>query len=170
MEEAGGPDRAECAWQVAHTRPRCEKQVAAYCASRSVEHYLPLRRETKIYQRRKVTVHKPLFPGYVFARLGRDQRVTLLRTGQVVRLLAVPDEERLVFELEQVRRALEADPGLVACQAVRQGARVRITTGPFQGLEGVVEAIRGGARVVLNVEFIGQGVPVEVGLDMLEKV
>lgn len=170
MLEDGGTGPVGPAWQVAHTRPRCEKQVAAFCVARAVEHYLPLRREIKIYQRRKVTVYKPLFPGYVFARLDREQRVVLLRVGHVVRVMPVSDEARLVFELDQVRRALEVDPDLVSCQAVRQGTWVRITTGPFQGLEGVVERIRGGMRVVLNVEFICRGVPVEVGLDMVEKV
>lgn len=160
---------SDATWLIAHTRPRCEKQVAAFCAARLMEHYLPLRREIKIYQRRKVTVHKPLFAGYVFARMDHEQRLLLLRGGHIARLLPVPDQEQLVFELRQVRRALDADPFLVACRVIKQGARVRITTGPFQGLEGIVEEIKGGVRVVLNVEFINRGVPVEVELGMLEK-
>lgn len=168
--EAGNASDGALIWQVAYTRPRCEKLVAGYCLARRMEHYLPLRLEIKVYQRRKARVLKPLFPGYVFARLNSRLRLALLQSGQVVRLLPVPDEERFVFELSQVRAALDANPALMACRAISKGQRARITAGPFQGLEGVVEAVRNEVRVVLNVDFIGQGVPVEVAFDMLEHV
>ena len=58
----------ETVWHVLHVKPRTEKKVAEFCELRRVLPYLPLREETKIYQRRKVTVQKPAFPGYVFAR------------------------------------------------------------------------------------------------------
>lgn len=168
--EAGSIADGALLWQVVCTRPRCEKLLAEYCMARSMEHYLPLRLETKVYQRRRVNVLKPLFPGYLFARLDRRLRLTLLQSGQVVRFLGVPDESRFIFELSQVRAALDADPALKACGAITKGERVRIIAGPFQGLEGVVDVIRNNARVVLNVDFIGQGVPVEIALDMLKNV
>jgi transcription antitermination factor NusG len=155
-------------WHVLHVRPRCEKKLAEYCQVLAVEHYLPLRSETKVYQRRKVTVEKPVFPGYVFAAFDRVQRVNVLRTNQVVRIMEPESEERFLHELAQVRQALTADPTLASCLALREGQRVRITGGAFMGIEGWVHSLKTPAKVVLNVDIIGQGVAVEVGREFLE--
>lgn len=151
-----------------HLRPRTEKKTAESCAGHGIAHYLPLRSETKIYQRRKVTVHKPVFPGYLFVDFDRETRVTLLRTNYVVRILTPPDEAELLRELDQIRKALDVDPTLGACAALERGRRVRITGGPFMGVEGVVDAVRGVSRVMLNVDLIGRAVAVEVAREFLE--
>jgi len=157
-------------WHVLHVRPRCEKKVAESARLLRVDHYLPLRRETKIYQRRKVTVDKPVFPGYVFAAFDQEGRVAVLKTNQVIRILEVRDQELLLRQLAQVRQALAVDPTLSACAALKCGRVVRIRSGPFMGLEGVVASLKGPAKVVLNVEMIGQAVAVEVDRDYLDVV
>ena len=78
-------------WHVLHLKPRCEKKMAGYCVKLELAYYLPLRRETKVYQRRKVTVEKPVFPGYFFAAFDRAGRLSLLRSNYIVRLMEVPD-------------------------------------------------------------------------------
>ena len=159
---------AEPKWHVLHVRPRCEKKMADYCRTHGLEHYLPLREETKVYQRRRVTVQKPLFSGYVFAVFGSDDRALVLKSNAVVRILDVTDQRQFVDEVAQIRAALLVDPTLGACEAFKQGSRVRIGGGPFQGLEGVVQTVKGKTRVLLNVEMIGQAVPVEVSMELLE--
>jgi transcription antitermination factor NusG len=47
---------------------------------------------------------------------------------------------------------------------------VTIRSGPFQGLEGVVQLVRGKAKVVLNVEMIGRALAVEVAVELLDPV
>ncbi len=151
-------------------RPKCEKKMAGHCAAHSIDHYLPLRRETKVYQRRKVIVDKPVFPGYVFADVPKAQRLTVLKSSNLVRIIDVLAQERFVREIEQVRQALQVDATLGATAAIQSGKPVRITAGPFQGLEGVVVTARGVTRVVLNINMIGQGVRVDVDADMLELI
>jgi transcriptional antiterminator RfaH len=158
----------DAVWHVLHVRPRCEKKMAAYCQQHTLEHYLPLREETKIYQRRKVTVAKPLFTGYVFTVFAPRDRTLVLKSNIIVRILPVSDQERLIRELAQVRQALTVDPTLGAVVSLTRGRRVRVTGGPFQGMEGLVEVLRGHTRVVLNVEMIGQGVAVEADAHLLE--
>jgi len=99
---------------------------------------------------------KTAVPGYVFASFGADRRLLVVKSRQVVRLLAVKDQVRFVEEIGQIRRALDMDPGLGACAAVKRGTRVRILRGPFQGLEGVVSTLKGQTRIVLNVDIIGR--------------
>ena len=142
--------------------------MAEYAQLLGLSHYLPLRSETKIYQRRKVTVDKPVFPGYFFASFDREGRLGLLKTNNIVRILQPPHERQLLHELAQVRRALDVDPTLGACSALKRGTRVRILGGPFMGIEGVVSSLKANAKVRLNVEMIGQAVAVEVDREYLE--
>ena len=155
-------------WHVLYLRPRCEKKTAEFCRQRILSFYLPLRRETKIYQRRKVTVEKPLFPGYFFAGCDDDGRLALLKTNNVVRILKPTSRRQLLHELAQIRKALAADPTLGTCAALKTGHRVRILTGPFMGIEGFVSSLKGKTKVCLNVDMIGQAVAVEVERQFLE--
>ncbi len=129
---------------------------------------LPLREETKIYQRRRVTVQKPVFPGYVFVCFTSDERLTLLKSQAIVRIIDVQNQTRLISELGQIRDALTVDPTLDACAAFQAGRRVLIRSGPFQGLEGIVQVVKGKTKVILNVEMIGRALAVEVGMELLE--
>ncbi len=157
-------------WYVLHVRPRTEKKLAEYCRIHGLEHYLPLRAETKIYQRRRVTVEKPIFPGYFFVSFDFEQRALVLKTNYIVNILAPPDEAVLVHELAQIRMALTVDPTLGAAAAIQRGRRVRITGGPFMGVEGVVDVLGGTNKVRLNVDMIGQAVAVEIERGFLELV
>ncbi|MEI7879557.1 MAG: transcription termination/antitermination NusG family protein [bacterium] len=157
-------------WHVLYVKPRCEKKMAGYCDAHGVEWDLPVREETKIYQRRKVTVHKPVFPGYVFLRFSPEQKLTVLKSNLVVRILPIDNQERFYNELQQIRQALVIDPTLDASAAFQAGRRVLIKSGPFQGVEGIVQLVKGKTKVVLNVDIIGRAIAVEVGLELLEPV
>lgn len=74
-------------WKVLYVKPRCEKKVAEYCNLYRIPYFLPLCEKRRIVQRRKVLVTLPLFPGYVFAEFPSAQRLTLLQTNQLVRIL-----------------------------------------------------------------------------------
>lgn len=155
-------------WQVLYLRPRREKKTAEYCELLSLPHFLPLREETKIYQRRKVTVHKTLFPGYIFVAMDEIERVNLLQTNNVVKTMHPQSQRKLLHELAQIRKALTVDPTLGAAAAIQKGRMVRVKSGPFTGVEGMVEALKGKTSVLLNVDLIGQGVRLDVEREYLE--
>lgn len=155
-------------WHVLYVKPRCEKKVSGHCARHGVATYLPLRRETKIYQRRRVTVEKPVFQGYVFADFGPEQKADLMRSHAVMTVIDVEDQARFWRELEQVRLALDVDPTLGVERILKPGRRVKITSGPFMGLEGTVQLVRGTTRVMLAVEMIGQAIVLNAETALLE--
>ncbi len=157
-------------WLVLYLRPRTEKKVAAFAEGLTVDFRLPLRQETRIYQYRKVMFEKPVFPGYFFVCADARERQELLKTNHVVRVIVPPDEAQLLHELDQIGMALAADPTLGACQALRRGVRVRIRSGPFMGIEGLVSGGKGTGKVRLNVDMIGQAVAIEVDRDLLETI
>jgi len=155
-------------WKVLFVKPRTEKKITEYCALYDIPFYLPLRAKTRIAQRRKVTVMLPVFPGYVFARFDPSQRLSLIQTNLLVRILEPSSPRRMLRDLIMVRRALKADPELKPAKLLAQGRMVRITGGPFQGVEGRIARMAGTVNVVLNIDMIGQAVSVTAKTDQLE--
>ena len=155
-------------WHVLYLRPRWEKKMAEYCQILGLTFYLPLRKETKIYQRRKVTVDKPVFPSYFFVSFDREGRLGLLKTNGIAKILTPHRQRPLLHELAQIRKALAVDSTLGSCAALKRGRRVRILGGPFMGIEGVVWGLKATSKVRLNVDMIGQAVAVEVDKEYLE--
>jgi transcription antitermination factor NusG len=151
-------------------RPRSEKKVAEYCRLANLSYYLPLRSQTRVYQRRRVTFETPIFPGYLFASFERDGRLAILKSNHVVRIMETGSRRGLLHQLAQIRKALRVDPGLVSCSALKRGRRVRIRGGPFLGVEGVVSDVKGVTEVTLNVDMVGQAVTVRVDRTFVEIV
>jgi transcriptional antiterminator RfaH len=147
-----------------------EKKVAEHCVLLRLDHFLPLREETKVYQRRRVTVQKPVFPGYVFAAFDDSGRMALLKTNSIVRFLLPPSEAEFLHQIEQVRAALAVDPTLGAAAALQKGRMVRITGGSFHGVEGLVDSLTHRTTVWLTVDMIGQAVRVEVDRNLVELI
>ena len=155
-------------WKVLFVKPRTEKKVAEYCALYNIPCYLPLRENARVVQRRKVTTQLPVFPGYVFAKFPLSQRLPLLQTNLIVRILEPLQPRRLLRDLIMVRRALRADPALKPVKHLAKGQLVRIVGGPFQGVEGRVARLAGTLKVVLNIDMIGQAVAVTAETDQVE--
>ena len=155
-------------WKVLFVKPRTEKKVTEYCRLYGIPFYLPLRERQRIVQRRKIQVRVPIFPGYVFACFPDAQRLALLQTNLLVRILVPINARRLLRELIMVRRALRANPALKAGPPLTEGRMVRILSGTFMGIEGRVKRLAGTVRVVLNIELIGQAVTVTTDCEQIE--
>jgi transcription antitermination factor NusG len=159
------------AWWVLYTRSRREKQVARTCSRLGVRHYLPLHpgrlRRTGGGERLLV----PVFPGYVFVCPTPEGRGELLRTGAVVRSLAVSRPDVLLDELRGIRTVLEAGKRVVPATALARGRRVRVIDGPLRGVEGMVcdrRVRRGRVNLVLEVSLLGEGAMVTIEAGSVE--
>ena len=151
-------------WYAAYTCANHEKHVAAELGARDVEHFLPLYSSVRRWRDRRVSLDLPLFPGYVFVRLVLSDRMRVVQIPSVVRLVGfgglpteLPDTEMEIMRsgLSQSLRA-EPHPFLTV------GRRVRITAGPFAGLEGVLKKKRNSLRVVVSIGLIQRSVAVDV--------
>jgi len=151
-------------WYAAYTCANHEKQVATQLDVRAVEHFLPLYSSVRRWKDRRVTLDLPLFPGYVFIRLALRDRLRVLEVPGVVRLVAfsgqpaaLPDEEMEILRAGLGQR-LRAEPH----PFLTVGRRVRITGGPFTGLEGILKQKKSALRVVVSLELIQRSVAVDV--------
>jgi len=171
-DTAPGPDPLlpageGCAWVVVHSRPRAEKKITAFCDLQHFNSYLPLHEKTHTYGSRKRIYALPLFTGYVFCCVDARGRSLLKQNRHVANVLDVCDQAALLAQLNQVRQALAAGKIVEVLPYLEAGSRVRVTAGPLKGLEGVVMRVKGGMRIVLNVDMIMQAVVAEVDGDCL---
>ncbi len=159
---------SELPWYVAHTRPRCEKKLVEYCTREGFSTTLPLYRSVKKYRGKQVVFLKPLFPGYVFLKLEPHQRQKVYQSDYVANLLDVPDQAEFDRQLRDILFALEQQVEVRLAPAIGPGMRVRIKSGPLQGMEGWVEARKGMVEVLLRLDFIGQAAAVRLDATDLE--
>lgn len=152
-----GSATAATGWFALYTTARHEKSVAHSLCQREIEHFLPLyRAHRKWSDGSRVTVNLPLFPGYLFVRVQRADRVRVLEVPGALTMVAgtgglpaaLPDATIQKLRLGLASGKIEPHPLLLA------GQRVRIRAGLFAGLEGVVLWNKNSCRVVLTLEHI----------------
>lgn len=165
-----GGDAQATRWRVLHTRSRQEKAVASALEADGVEHFLPLVRRTRRYARSKRTVEAPLFPGYVFLRGTREDAFRVIASGRVANLIEASDQLRLDRELGHLRRALAVDGGLDPYPFLCAGRPVRVRSGPFKGVEGLVERYDPGSRLILQIHTLGRAASLEIDPALLDPI
>jgi transcription antitermination factor NusG len=122
------------------------------------------------YRGKTVVFQKPLFPGYVFLQL-RPPEISLVRQNEyVANLLEVFDQTTFARQLQEILRALESGLEVRLAPAIESGSRVRIRSGPLQGVEGLVEHRHGHTTVILRLDFINQAAAVRMSVEELEVV
>lgn len=151
-----------CAWVVLKAKPRSEKRVEHHCRTLGLPVYLPLRTNTHRYGGRVREFSSPLFPGYLFCVMTLDQRLAILESRHVARILQAVDQHGLVRQLNHIETALRNQDLIEVMPFLQEGRPVIVTSGPLKGVEGIVQRIKGRTRVVINIEMIQQSVAVEV--------
>jgi len=157
-------------WYAAYTCSNQERRVTEHLAQRSVEHFLPLYESVRRWKDRRKTLQQPLFPGYVFVRLALRDRLRILEVPNVVRLVgfgghpaALPENEIEALRLSAAAHLrAEPHPYLTA------GRRVRIRSGPLEGVEGILVRKKNAVRVVLSLDLIARAAAVEVDVADIE--
>src|SRR5215472_17658750 len=90
----------ECRWYALYTCPRHEKYVQKQLTVRALESYLPLSRSLRRWNDREAWIDLPLFPGYLFVRMGLNARVRALSVPGVVRIVSFRGQPASLTEEE----------------------------------------------------------------------
>jgi len=165
------PAEADVCWWCLHSKPRQEKATARELRRAGIDYYLPqVAKESHTPQGRKIRSVVPLFPGYLFMRGDRNDRLVALRAHRLVGILEVADQEAIARDLRQIYTMLSSGMTVSHEPIVPVGANVRIATGPLAGLVGKV--VRRGKRdqFVAVVRFLGRGAMVDLRDWQVERV
>ena len=151
-------------WYAIQTRSRHEKVVRDQLAAKGIAHLLPLWRKRSVWKDRIKVIEVQLFGGYLFGHFALRDRVTVLETVGVARLVGisgrpipVPDEQ-IAAVRTMVEQRLPYDPH----PYLAEGMRVRIKRGVLVGAEGILIAKKQKHRLVISVDLIQQAVAVDI--------
>jgi len=161
-------DLIEGLWWVVHTKPRQEKALARDLLRSSIPYFLPMYEARRRSRGRSWKAVLPLFPGYIFFCGDKDDRLRVLDTGRVAKLIPVRDQTGFVAELSSLRRVMDAGLGVDPYPELKTKNRCRVRSGPLQGLEGQVVRRKGKARFIVTISILGQGASVEIDGNELE--
>jgi transcription antitermination factor NusG len=166
------PEYLQERWYAAQTCANHEKRVQEQLRLRTVDAYLPVYASVRRWKDRRVSLELPLFPGYVFVRLALRDRLQVLQTPSVVRIVgfggspaALPDHE-----IETLRQGLAKELRIEPHPYLKVGQRVRVKTGPLQGVEGILVRKKNVSRLVISLDLILRSVAAEIDAAELEPV
>jgi transcription antitermination factor NusG len=169
MPETAQPSK----WFALYTTSRHEKRVAEHLTHRQIECFLPLYRAHRRWSDgSRVTLDLPLFPGYLFVHILRNDRSSVLSVPGALAVVGgtggepAPLPDTTIEALRTGLRLRRAQPHPL----VTVGRRVRIRAGALAGLEGIVVRNKNSFRVVMTLEHIMQSYAVEVDLEDLEPI
>ena len=155
-------------WYVLWTHSHCESLVQDQLTAKGFELFFP---RTHRWARRNGLRHRirvPLFPGYLFLHDAMDKRnyLEISKVRGLVsllgerwdRLAAVPDAD-----INAIHRVLESTATLLPYPYLREGQRVRITSGPLTDVEGIlVRKKENKGLLVLSIDLLRRAAAVEV--------
>jgi transcription antitermination factor NusG len=157
-------------WWVAHTKSRNEKALAKDLLQKDISYFLPMSWKVRRQRGRTIRSLLPLFSGYLFFCGDEGHRIDVLRTNRVANLLIVKDQQRLLDELSQIEQALRTGAALTPHKYIKKGQYCRVIGGPLTDLHGIVVKTKGTARLLLQIDMLGQATSVEVDTEMIEVV
>jgi len=162
-------------WYLIHTKPRQEKCAIENLQWQGYECYLPTMPAEKLRLGKISTAQQPLFPRYLFIRLGQGpsaQSWTPIRsTKGVSRLVTFGNAPAKVDDtLIQVLRKQESVAQIEPERLFKSGERVRIITSPFADIEGIYQMTNADQRVMVLIELMSKRVKITVSPSALKKV
>jgi transcription antitermination factor NusG len=152
------------AWYAVWTRSRHEARVIAHLTEKRIESFLPTVTRWSRWKDRRKRIDWPLFPGYCFVRIRREDALPVLQCPGVVQIVSnqgapapIPDRE-----IADIRTLVTSELAYDPCPLIDVGDAVEVVGGPLKGVMGRLTRKGTRARLVLAVNLIGQGVSVEV--------
>jgi transcription antitermination factor NusG len=158
-------------WYAVRVKSRREYFVSEHLTSKGYLAFVPDRVERRQWSDRVKQARTPLISGYVFANFDASDLLPILRIPSVLYIvgssrgpIAVSDEE-----IDTLKRIVESGVSPQPTPYLAAGSRVRIVTGPLQGVQGIlVEGDAGvSQRLIVSVELLQRAVSVEVARNWL---
>ena len=156
-------------WWCIYTLSRREKEFMRRLTGLQIYHYGPIiEKRFRSPSGRLRTSYIPLFPNYVFMLGNEEHRVAALTTNCTSKCNLIENRDQLVHDLRQIRHVIAAGIPLTPESRLESGDHVRVRSGPFAGYEGSVLRREGKTRLLLTIQFLEQGVSMELDEALLE--
>jgi transcription antitermination factor NusG len=159
-------------WYALTTRYHHEKTVHARLQQKALTSFLPLHSTCRQWSDRRKQIAEPLFSCYVFVKIALKESLAVLQTDGAIRLVSfnhvpVPIPEN---QIDAVRRLLAEKISFEKVSDWEIGQHVEVIAGPFKGMQGILQRIKGRSRLVIAVEALRQALAVEVDAALVRPI
>lgn len=160
-------------WYAVYVKSRYEKKTSKLLEDRHIETYLPLIGRLKQWSDRKKMVEEPLFKSYLFVHTDLKNYFDILNTPGVVRFVCfegkpVPVPDNQLVAVRSYIGEYDGIDDLEQLLELHEGQVVEIARGQMKGLVGRLVEIRGKQRLIINIEAVGQSLPISVSRSQIE--
>ncbi len=163
----------EANWYAIYVKSRHEFTVSGELKRKGIETFLPSVMKLSQWKDRKKRVEFPLFPGYLFVSIAPEPEkfLTVIKTRGAVTFVSLePGRPTPVApeEISALKIMLAGSEQIDIYPRLKQGSRVRVKSGVFQGAEGVLEKKEGQYMLLVSIELLGRSVGVKVYAEDVE--
>ena len=161
-------------WFAVYVRSRFEKKVLQSLIDIDIESFLPLITRIKRWSDRMKRVEEPLFRSYLFVRIQPNDETAKLKIKKVYGVVRFVSVENIPVPVPNNQiaaiKTYIADNTLheVNCEDYKEGELVIIKSGHLRDLIGRFVKINGKHRVIINIESVGQSLPIDVPISNIE--
>ena len=160
-------------WYLIHTKIRQERCALQNLERQGFECFLPELQAEKLRRGTLIAVPEPLFPRYLFIRLGTGLEgqswAPIRSTTGVSRLVAFgTTPAKVADEMVEVIRLQTGGPDSLRRQ-FESGQAIVITQGPFAGLEAVYQMSDGESRVMVLLNILSKSVRLAIAPASIRK-
>ena len=160
-------------WYLVVTKPQSEFKAQENLIRQGYETYLPLVQNSRRRNGKNINRTESLFPRYLFIHLDKETdnwapiRSTIGVAG-LVRFGGMPAvvPEKMVTSLKTNED--EFGLQLIEKKELKQGDKVEIIDGPFEGYKAIYQKMKSTERVSVLLDIVGKNTQVTLSVDVLE--
>lgn len=161
------PEKTVSRWYAVYVKSRYEKKTSKLLEDRHIETYLPLIGRLKQWSDRKKMVEEPLFKSYLFVHTDLKDYFEILNTPGIVKFVTfegkpVPVPDNQLVAVKEFIGGYDGEEDFEHLPELQEGQMVEIVFGQMKGLVGRLVEIRGKQRVMVDIEAVGQSLPINI--------
>ena len=141
-----------------------ERQTEKALQSRGLETLLPVYRSRRQWSDRVKDVEIPLFAGYVLCHFDLNDRIHVMDTPGVARIVGFGGMPAALedSEIGSIQQMVLSKLPLAPWPYLKAGDRVRVEHGPMRGQEGTLVRTKDSLHLVINIDVLQRSVAVQV--------
>ena len=162
-EPHAGADR----WYALYVRSRHEKTVENSLRGKGYSVFSPSYQTKRKRVDRIAEIDVALFPGYVFCQFDSNNRLPILMTPGIVRVVGRGNKPEPVddTEIASIRTLALSGRSVQPWPFLESGQRIRLHSGPLMGAEGIFLRVKDEYHLVVSITLLQRAVSVVIAKD-----
>ena len=155
-------------WFALYTKPRAEFKAEREIEKLGIMNYLPAVIKVKQWSDRKKKITEPVLNGYIFIYADEKERIAALESSSIVRCIFDNGKPAVIYDwqIENLKRFLNEKAEFLINSGLAKGAKIRIKSGPFEGVIGVIVSDKNSKTLTVNLDLLNRSITAVVPNDV----